>query len=134
MLQPNISGYDNNPLYGFCNKNTKPDGTPYNIYSDGLKIYTTIDSRMQQYAEEAVDEHMQSLQKTFFKEKKGRSYAPFSRRMKQEDIDMILNRSMKQSDRYYRMKAAGYSSEEIEKSFRKPIEMEVFSYHSYNFV
>jgi len=120
--------WENNPLYGFCNKNTKPDGTAYNIYSDGLKIYTTIDSRMQQYAEEAVDEHIQSLQKTFFKEKRGRSYAPFSRKVNQEEIDLILNRSMKQSDRYYKMKAAGFSLTEIEKSFKEPIEMEVFSY------
>ncbi len=70
--------WENNPLYGFCVKNKKPDGSPYNIYTDGLKIYTTIDSRMQKYAEEAVSEHMQSLQKTFFKEKKGRATAPFS--------------------------------------------------------
>ena len=120
--------WDTNPLYGFCNKNTKPDGTPYNIYSDGLKVYTTIDSRMQRYAEEAVDEHIQSLQKTFFKEKKGRSYAPFSRYLSKSLIEESLNKAIKQSDRYYRMKAAGYSESEIQASFRKPIEMEVFSY------
>lgn len=120
--------WDNNPLYGFCNKNKKPDGSPYNIYTDGLKIYTTIDSRMQQYAEEAVEEHMQSLQKSFFKEKKGRSYAPFARNMNSEDINAILNRSMKQSDRYQRMVAAGMGEAEIEASFRKPIEMQLFSY------
>ncbi|NDP20363.1 MAG: penicillin-binding protein [Paludibacter sp.] len=120
--------WDTNPLYGFCNKNEKPNGTPYNIYSDGLKVYTTIDSRMQRFAEEAVDEHIQSLQKSFFKEKKGRSYAPFSRRMKQEDINVILERSMKQSDRYYRLKAEGISESEIKAIFRKPIEMDVFSY------
>jgi penicillin-binding protein 1A len=121
--------WDNNPLYGFCNKNRKADGTPYNIYTDGLKIYTTIDSRMQRYAEEAVDEHIKSLQKTFFKEKKNRSYAPFSRRMKQEDIDLIMSRSMKQTERYRKMKAAGNSTSEIDASFRKPIEMQVFSYN-----
>ena len=71
--------WENNPLYGFCKKNKKPDGSNYNIYTDGLKIYTTIDSCMQRYAEEAVDEHMQRLQKSFFSEKRGRSYAPFSR-------------------------------------------------------
>ena len=63
--------WENNPLYGFCNKHTKPDGSPYNLYVDGLKIYTTIDSRMQTYAEEAVKEHIQALQKSFFREKKG---------------------------------------------------------------
>ena len=119
--------WDTNPLYGFCNKIRKPDGSPYNIYTDGLKIYTTIDSRMQQYAEDAVDEHMQSLQKTFFKEKKNRSYAPFARNMRQEDIDATMLRSMKQSDRYFKMKADGSSESEIETVFKKPIEMQVYS-------
>ncbi len=121
--------WDNNPLYGFCNKNKKPDGSPYNIYTDGLKIYTTIDSRMQTYAEEAVEEHIHSLQKTFFNEKKNRSYAPFSRKMKPEDIDLIMNRSVKQSDRYLRMKAAEMTESEIDEIFRKPIDMKVFSYN-----
>ena len=120
--------WDNNPLYGFCNKNKKPDGSPYNIYTDGLKIYTTIDSRMQGYAEDAVDEHIHSLQKTFFDEKKNRSYAPFSRKMKPEDIDLIMKRSIKQSERYLRMKSEEISESEIEETFRKPIEMKVFSY------
>ncbi len=120
--------WENNPLYGFCNKNTKPDGTPYNIYVDGLKIYTTIDSRMQKYAEEAVREHIESLQKTFFKEKKGRSYAPFSKRVKPEEIESILKNAVKQSDRYRRMKEQGISQEEINRSFRRPVDMQVFSY------
>lgn len=120
--------WENNPLYGFCNKNKKPDGSPYNIYSDGLKIYTTIDSRMQAYAEEAVEEHMHSLQRTFFNEKKYRSYAPFSRNVNKSEINSILQRAMKQSDRYQRMKAAGISDGEIEAAFNKKIEMQVFSY------
>jgi len=119
--------WDTNPLYGFCNKNRKPDGSPYNIYTDGLKIYTTIDSRMQTYAEDAVDENMQSLQKTFFKEKRNRSYAPFSKSMSQEDINTTLKRSMKQSDRYLKMKSAGNSESEIEASFKERIEMQVYS-------
>ena len=120
--------WDTNPLYGFCNKNKKPDGTSYNIYTDGLKIYTSIDSRMQRYAEDAVDEHMQSLQKTFFREKRNRSYAPFSRNMRPEDIAATLKKSMKQSDRYLRMKSAGLSESEIEASFKHRIEMQVYSY------
>ena len=120
--------WDTNPLYGFCNKNKKPDGTPYNIYTDGLKIYTTVDSRMQRYAEDAVDEHMQFLQKTFFKEKKNRSYAPFSKMMTPEEIKSTLNRSMKQSDRYLRMKSAGIPESDIEASFRQRVEMMVYSY------
>lgn len=121
--------WDTNPLYGFCNKNKKPDGAPYNIYSDGLKIYTTIDSRMQQYAEDAVDEHIHGLQKTFFKEKRNRSYAPFARNVNKEEIDGIMQRSMKQSERYLKMKAAGISDSEIEETFKKKIEMLVFSYN-----
>ena len=120
--------WDTNPLYGFCSKNKKPDGSPYNIYTDGLKIYTTIDSRMQRYAEEAVGQHMQDLQKSFFKEKRKRSYAPFARNMKQEDIDATLNRSMKQSDRYLKMKADGNSESEIRASFGEKIEMQVYAY------
>jgi penicillin-binding protein 1A len=120
--------WDNNPLYGFCNKNFNTNGAPYNIYVDGLKIYTTIDSRMQKYAEEAVKEHIETLQTTFFREKKGRSYAPFSRHLKPELIDDIMNRSMKQSERYIKMKAAGFTKEQIAVLFRKPIEMQVFSY------
>ena len=119
--------WDTNPLYGFCNKNKKPDGSPYNIYADGLKIYTTVDSRMQRYAEDAVDEHMHALQKTFFQEKRHRSYAPFAKNMKPEDIVATLNRSMKQSERYLKMKSAGNSESEIESSFRQRVEMMVYS-------
>lgn len=121
--------WDNNPLYGFCNKNTKSDGKPYNIYTDGLKIYTTIDSRMQKYAEEAVAEHLKELQKSFFKEKKGRSYAPFSRHISPEEIQTSLNRAMKDSERYRKLKAAGSSESEIKRSFATKTEMQVFSYN-----
>ena len=120
--------WDTNPLYGFCNKNKKQDGTSYNIYTDGLKIYTTLDSRMQRYAEEAVDQHMQSLQRTFFKEKRNRSYAPFAKNVKQDEIEATLSRSLKQSERYLKMKAAGSSESEIRENFKQKIEMQVFSY------
>lgn len=121
--------WDNNPLYGFCQKNKKPDGTNYDLYNDGLRIYTTIDSRMQQYAEEAVSEHIQYLQKQFFKEKKRHSYAPFSKDLSKEEIDGIMERSMKQSDRYRNMKRSGASESEIRKAFNTPTEMRVFSYN-----
>lgn len=120
--------WDNNPLYGFCNKNTKPDGTHYDIYQDGLRIYTTIDSRMQQYAEEAVLEHMTDMQERFFKEKSKKSYAPFSRDLKQKEIDGIMNRTMKQSERYRLMSKAGYTEEQIKDTFNTPMEMRIFSY------
>ncbi len=120
--------WDENPLYGFCAKNIKADSTHYDLYTDGLRIYTTIDSRMQQYAEEAVNEHIQYLQGEFFKEKKGRSYAPFNRKVSQKEIDDIMNRSMKQTDRYRGLKKAGASEKEIIDVFNTPVEMEVFSY------
>jgi len=120
--------WENNPLYGFCNKNTKPDGKPYNIYVDGLKIYTTIDSRMQKYAEEAVREHLSDLQTKFFREKRGRSYAPFSKRLKPQEIESSLKTAMRQSDRYLRMKEQGLDASEIEKAFARRVEMQVFSY------
>ena len=80
------------------------------------------------YAEEAVKEHIESLQTTFFKEKKGRSYAPFSRKLTPEVIDDIMSRSVRQSERYIKMKSAGFTKEQIEILFRKPVEMQVFSY------
>ncbi len=120
--------WDTNPLYGFCNKNTKPDGSHYDIYQDGLRIYTTIDSRMQQYAEDAVTEHMQEMQERFFKEKSKKSYAPFSRDLKQKDIDGIMTRSMKQSERYRTMRKAGYTETQITDTFNTPMEMRIFSY------
>lgn len=120
--------WDNNPLYGFCNKNTKPDGSHYDLYQDGLRIYTTIDSRMQRYAEEAVDEHMQSLQKSFFRECRRKRNAPFSISISREEIDGIMTRSMRQTDRYRGMKKAGKTEEEIRAAFNTPVEMQVFSY------
>ena len=120
--------WDNNPLYGFCEKNRKPDGSKYDIYQDGLKIYTTIDSRMQRYAKEAVSEHMQAQQKSFFKELRRKKTAPFSQDLTKEEIDGIMNRSMRQTDRFRHMKRAGYSNDSIFQSFMKPREMQVFTY------
>ena len=116
-------------MYGWCEKNLKADGTKYNIYTDGLKIYTTLDAQMQRYAEEAVEKHLGGyLQPRFFAEKKGRSYAPFSRSITREERESILDRAMKQSDRYRAMKASGASDEQIRKAFITPVEMQVFSY------
>ena len=118
-----------NPLYGWCAKNKKKDGTNYNIYTDGLKIYTTINSRMQQYAEEAVYEHVAKyLQPRFFKEKMGRKTAPYTNQLTQEEVNEIMDRSMRQTDRYRQMKKAGCSEEEIRQAFNTKHEMTVFSY------
>lgn len=120
--------WENNPLFGWCEKNTKKDGTKYNLYTDGLKIYTTLDSRMQQYAEDAVTEHLKELQGYFFKEKKGAKKAPYTFRLTQEQVDEILGRAMRLSDRYRLMKKAGATEAEIEKAFDTPEEMSVFSW------
>ena len=122
--------WENDPLYGWCNKNKKKDGEPYNVYTDGLKVYTTIDSRMQQYAEKAVYEHVAKfLQPAFTKEKKGRKTAPFSGSLSVEQVNNILMRSVRQCDRYRAMKASGASEDEIMQAFRTKTEMTVFSYH-----
>ena len=118
-----------NPVYGFCEKVRKPDGSKYNIYTDGLKIYTTIDSRMQRYAEEAVSEHMQYLQGRFFKEKKGKKKAPFSNMLSDKQVQESMEKSMRNSERYRLMKEAGYSENEIRQAFNTKTEMTVFSYN-----
>lgn len=121
--------WETDPLFGWCNKNYKKDGRPYNVYTDGLKVYTTINSRMQRYAEEAVDEHVKKyLQPAFFKEKKGRRTAPYTNKLTTQEVETILTRAMKQSERYRLMRNAGYTAEEIRKAFDEPHEMTVFSY------
>ena len=121
--------WEQDPLFGWCNKNKKTDGSYYNIYTDGLKIYTTVDSRMQKYLEEAVEEHMvKSLQPRFFKAKKGKKTAPFTENLTQAEVDEIMMRAMKQSDRYRTMKKGGYTEEAIVKAFKTPREMKVYTY------
>lgn len=121
--------WETNPLYGWCNKNFKPDGTPYDIYKDGLKIYSTIDSRMQRYAEEAVYEHMALfLQPAFFKEQKGRKKAPFAWNVSDEEIQQIMKTSVKRTERYRVLKNQGLSEEEIMKIFHQPVPMTVFTW------
>ena len=122
--------WENDPLYGWCNKNRKKDGDYYNVYTDGLKVYTTIDSRMQTYAEKAVYEHVAKfLQPAFTREKRGRQTAPFSGSLSVDQVNNILMRSVRQCERYRVMKAAGASEEEIMQAFRTKTEMSVFSYH-----
>ncbi len=128
LYEYNKWSWENDPLYGFFEKNRKPDGSKYDIYSDGLKIYTTIDSRMQRYAEDAVNEHIRSLQKQFFREKKGRSYSPFSKDLTSKEISSIMKAAMGQTERFRKLKNEGASSSEIEKSFNTKTEMRVFSY------
>ena len=107
--------------------NPKPNGEEYDIFSDGLKIFVTIDSRMQQYAEEAVSEHMANLQTYFFKEQKSNRTAPFYD-LEKVQVNGILDRAKKNSDRYKRLKIAGKSSKEINAIFNKKTKMRVFSW------
>ena len=120
-----------NPLFGWIDKNPKADGTKYDIYNDGLRIYTTIDSRMQQYAEEAVSEHMQKLQQAFAREKKGSATAPYSSNPAELNAATrakLIANAVRQSERRRVAKVAGKSDAEITAEFNTPVEMTVFSY------
>ena len=118
-----------NPLYGWCKKNVKVDGSHYDLYSDGLKIYTTLDSRMQKYAEEAVREHLsRDLQPLFDKEKVKKHRPPFSNDMTPAEIEEVLDRSIRQSERYRVLSKQGMSFDEIRKTFDQPLEMQVFTW------
>ena len=119
-----------NPLYGWCKKNVKVDGSHYDLYSDGLKIYTTLDSRMQKYAEEAVYEHVsQDLQPLFDKEKVKKHRPPFSNDMTPTEIEEVLDRSIRQSERYRVLSKQGMSFKEIRKTFDQPLKMQVFTWN-----
>ena len=121
--------WETNPLYGWCKKNVKVDGSHYDLYSDGLKIYTTLDSRMQKYAEEAVREHLsQDLQPLFDKEKVKKLRPPFSNDMTPAEIEEVLDRSIRQSERYRVLSKQGMSFDEIRKTFDQPLEMQVFTW------
>ncbi|MDO5666131.1 MAG: transglycosylase domain-containing protein [Bacteroidia bacterium] len=120
--------WENDPLYGWCNKNKKPDGSNYNIYVDGLKIYSTIDSRMQKYAEQAVREHLQYLQPQFDAERRYKKYAPYANSVA-KDAEKLMQTAMKQTDRYRILKKNGWSEDKILSNFKDaPVEMKVFSW------
>lgn len=121
----------NDPLYGWCNKNiNKKTGKPYDLYQDGLKIYTSIDSRMQRYAEEAMTAHViGTLQPAFNKERKGSNKAPYGAGVSEKEVERLLTRAKRQSGRYIKMKADGHNDAEIDKTFATPTEMTVYSPH-----
>lgn len=122
--------WETNPLYGWCKKDVKVDGSHYDLYSDGLKIYTTLDSRMQKYAEEAVREHLsQDLQPLFDKEKVKKHRPPFSNDMTPTEIEEVLDRSIRQSERYRVLSKQGMSFKEIRKTFDQPLKMQVFTWN-----
>ncbi len=118
------------PLYGWLFKNPKPDGSSYNLDKDGLKIYTTINSKMQRYAEEAIVEHLsKDLQPTFARELKWRNSYPFSNSVSKSLIESIMKQARRWSDRYRNMSNEGISEKEIFASFDKPEKMSVFSWN-----
>ena len=122
--------WETDPLYGWCNKNKKRNGDYYSIYTDGLKVYTTIDSKMQQYAEQAAYQHVvKYLQPAFAAENQKKANAPYSSNLTPEQVRQIINRSIRQSERYRVLHESGASEDEIQKSFRTPVRMTVFTYH-----
>jgi len=122
-FREHLRGY----LKQWVKTNPKPNGEEYNIYSDGLKVYVTIDSRMQKYAEEAVKEHIENLQSYFNEEQKSNKTAPFYD-LDPEQIEMILTRAKKNSDRWREMKKLGTPEKEIEASFLRKIKMKIFTW------
>ncbi len=124
--------WEENPLYGWILKNPKPDGSYYDLYTDGLRIYTTIDTRMQRYAEDAVYQHLGGyLQPAFESEKRGQRTGPYttnSSELSYDGVMKLIKNAVKQTERYRNMKKAGHSEEEIEKAFHTPYEMDVFAY------
>ena len=127
-----LATYFREYLRGYLKKwtknNPKPNGELYNINRDGLKIFVTLDSRMQQYAQEAVQEHISNLQKYFFKEQQKNETAPFYD-LEEEQVDAIYKRARKRSDRFRRMKKNGYSDQQIDSAFNASTDMRVFSWN-----
>ncbi|MDX9772223.1 MAG: transglycosylase domain-containing protein [Bacteroidales bacterium] len=121
--------WNNDPLYGWCRKNKKPDGTNYNLYRDGLRIYTTLNSKMQTYAEEALTEHLsQTLQPAFDKRLKNLRNPPYSNDLNSSQVKQLIDRSVRQSDRYQGMRRAGMPDDSITLAFNTPIPMKLFSW------
>jgi len=118
-----------NPLYGWCKKNKKPDGSNYDIYRDGLKIYTTIDSRMQKYAEEALAEHLSlELQDDFNKEQEKNPNAPYYEELGKKELEDIIELAIRRTERYRRLRRRGIEMDSIKAVFNTPFKMNVFSW------
>tara|TARA_B110000240_G_scaffold198181_1_gene257076 strand:+ start:15151 stop:17394 length:2244 start_codon:yes stop_codon:yes gene_type:complete len=128
-LAPYFREFLRNKMKSWCKENYKSDGENYNLYTDGLKIYTTIDSRLQRFAEEATVVHMSSLQKDFYKHWDGQPNAPFPEDFEPEQIELLLSQSMKRSDRYKRLKSYGVDKDKIKEIFNKKVPMSLFSWN-----
>ncbi len=121
--------WETDPLFGWCFKNLKSDGKPYDLYADGLKIYTTLNYRMQQYAEESVEEHIAgTLQNDIYRELRKNRYPPFSNDLTKEEVDNIIKAEIRQSERRRVLKLRGATEKEIWADFNKPYPMKVFTW------
>jgi penicillin-binding protein 1A len=121
--------WETNPLFGWCNKNVKPSGENYNLYNDGLKIFSTIDSRMQKYALESVEHHLKNdLQPEFDGAMRYLNNPPFANNMTPEQVNELMDREIRRSERYRVLNAAGKNFSQIKENFSKPVEMTVFSW------
>ena len=127
--------WEKDQLYGWLNKNSKPDGSSYNLDKDGLKIYTTLNSKMQLYAEQAVAEHLGgNLQKSFFADMRWKRNKPFAVDVPAETAENLMKQARRWSDRYRTMKDAGASESEINKAFNEKVEMRVFSWNKKGYI
>ncbi|HOO84460.1 MAG TPA: transglycosylase domain-containing protein [Prolixibacteraceae bacterium] len=129
-LEDSLAWY-NDPLYGWCNKNIKPDGEPYDLYKDGLKIYTTINYRMQQYAEQAVEDHLKLIQPQLDAQVRTLRNPPFSNDISTDEANNILNARIRQSHRYKALKQQGLTEEQIKKAFATPDTIIVYTWEGY---
>lgn len=125
--QEELKRWESNPLYGWCHKNTKADGSSYNIYRDGLKIYTTVNAKMQQYAEESIQQMMESdIQPRLDRQR--RSTGVLFNGVTGDESERIILRAMRQTDRYRNLREDGATDEQIDREFRTPAKMKVFTY------
>ena len=122
-----VKEYDENPIYGWCKKNKKADGTEYNIYRDGLRIYTTINPTMQRYAEEAVQKQMETVIQPRM-DAQVRQTGVLFQDMEKEEVEALIKRAMRNSDRYREHKKLGMSDKDIYASFEKECKMRVFTF------
>ncbi len=130
MYQRDSTLWETSALYGWCNKNEKTPGVYYNLYSDGLKIYTTIDSRMQKYGEDAMRKHMsETVQPAFFRENKNNSKAPFASNLSKDEYDTRIKASIQQSERYRSMGGKSMSWDEVMQIFKEPVSTTIFSWN-----
>ena len=127
-LAPYFREYLRGELKKWCALHLKPDGLPYNLYTDGLKIHTTINSRMQQFAEEGMRTHISALQKDFYRHWKGYSQAPFPKDFEPEQINEIIDQAMRRSERYRKLKKGKKSESEIKNIFKIKVPMTIFSW------